>query len=99
MISRRHFLSIAAAIIVVPELIVPKRTFFLPPKGGWYSPDTWQSVVSRYRYVVMERLPLGISLSAEGVLSGMPLAPGSYVARIEAIEGVFHDTWGDLRDI
>lgn len=24
-----------AAALVVPELFVPKRTFFLPPKGGW----------------------------------------------------------------
>lgn len=38
MISRRQFVGIlagAAAAIAVPELLVPKRTFFLPPPGGW----------------------------------------------------------------
>jgi hypothetical protein len=36
--NRRGFLSVlagAAAAIIVPELLVPKRTFFLPPVGGW----------------------------------------------------------------
>jgi len=38
MISRRQFLTyaaIGAGVIAVPELLLPKRTFFLPPKGGW----------------------------------------------------------------
>jgi hypothetical protein len=37
-VSRRGFLGClagAAAAIAVPELLVPKRTFFLPPDGGW----------------------------------------------------------------
>lgn len=36
--NRRGFLSLlapAAALIVAPELLLPKRTFFLPPVGGW----------------------------------------------------------------
>lgn len=36
--NRRGFLSLlapAAALIVAPELLLPKRTFFLPPAGGW----------------------------------------------------------------
>lgn len=36
--NRRGFLSLiapAAALIVAPELFIPKRTFFLPPAGGW----------------------------------------------------------------
>lgn len=36
--NRRSFLSLiapAAALIVAPELLLPKRTFFLPPAGGW----------------------------------------------------------------
>lgn len=36
--NRRGFLSLiapAAALIVAPELLLPKRTFFLPPGGGW----------------------------------------------------------------
>ena len=40
MISRRQFLTyaaIGAGAIAVPELLLPKRTFFLPPKGGWNS--------------------------------------------------------------
>jgi hypothetical protein len=33
--NRRGFLLTAPALLVLPELIVPKRTFFLPPMGGW----------------------------------------------------------------
>jgi len=41
-ISRRSFLTgaaIATGALIVPELIAPKRAFFLPPKGGW----DWQA--------------------------------------------------------
>lgn len=40
--NRRGFLTLlagAAAIAAVPELFVPKRTFFLPPAGGWLRDD------------------------------------------------------------
>lgn len=40
MISRRRFLFGAAAALILPELLLPKRTFFLPPSGGW-SPMLW----------------------------------------------------------
>jgi hypothetical protein len=37
--NRRGFLSLIAksapAALVLPELILPKRTFFLPPTDGW----------------------------------------------------------------
>lgn len=36
--NRRGFLSLiapAAAALIVPQLLVPKRTIFLPPRGGW----------------------------------------------------------------
>lgn len=36
--KRRGFLGVltgAAAAIAVPELLLPKRTYFLPPAGGW----------------------------------------------------------------
>jgi hypothetical protein len=36
--NRRGFLSLlapAAAALVAPELLVPKRSIFLPPSGGW----------------------------------------------------------------
>lgn len=36
--NRRGFLSLlapAAALIVAPELLIPRRTFFLPPTMGW----------------------------------------------------------------
>lgn len=36
--NRRGFLSLlapAAAALIVPELLVPKRKIFLPPPGGW----------------------------------------------------------------
>lgn len=36
--NRRGFLSLiapAAALIAAPELLLPRKTFFLPPAGGW----------------------------------------------------------------
>jgi hypothetical protein len=40
--NRRNFISLAttaAGILLLPELLVPKRTFFLPPRGGWHKYD------------------------------------------------------------
>ena len=40
MVSRRKFLSFlagAAGAVAVPALLVPNRSFFLPPPGGWPS--------------------------------------------------------------
>jgi hypothetical protein len=37
-VNRRGFLSLlapAAAALMVPELLVPKRTIFLPPRRRW----------------------------------------------------------------
>ncbi len=37
-VSRRGFLlglGASAATLAVPELLLPSKSFFLPPKGGW----------------------------------------------------------------
>lgn len=35
-ISRRTFLiGLTTSALVLPELVAPRRTFFLPPSGGW----------------------------------------------------------------
>lgn len=40
--KRRDFIQLLAsavpAALILPELIVPKRTFFLPPAAGWLPP-------------------------------------------------------------
>lgn len=36
--KRRAFLGLMAAVpaaLILPELLMPNRTFFLPPTGGW----------------------------------------------------------------
>lgn len=41
--NRRGFLAalgLAAGAVAAPELLVPRRTFFLPPKGGWRAAET-----------------------------------------------------------
>lgn len=38
--NRRSFLALLPAALILPELLLPKRTFFLPPSGGW-SPMLW----------------------------------------------------------
>lgn len=40
-LNRRGFLAalgLATGALAVPELWTPKRTFFLPPRGGWIVP-------------------------------------------------------------
>lgn len=46
--NRRGFLralAVGVPAIVAPaalvELLAPKRTIFLPPRGGWYSPEVY----------------------------------------------------------
>lgn len=41
------FLAPAAALIVAPELLIPKRTFFLPPAGGWHDHMTATECIAR----------------------------------------------------
>ena len=33
--NRRDLLLALPAALVLPELVVPRRTWFLPPRGGW----------------------------------------------------------------
>jgi len=50
MITRRLFLGLAAGAagaLILPELIVPKRTFFLPPPGGWRPQDYTHVITTR----------------------------------------------------
>jgi hypothetical protein len=41
-VNRRRFLSLLAATapaaLILPELLIPKRSFFLPPAEGWVAP-------------------------------------------------------------
>jgi hypothetical protein len=42
-------LAPAAALIVAPELLIPRKTFFLPPIGGWYGYMTATEVLARQK--------------------------------------------------
>jgi hypothetical protein len=64
-VNRRNFLSLIAAAapaaLIAPELILPKRTFFLPPAGGWAQPslaDIWLDFANDVR-------PAGVAVSVE----------------------------------
>jgi hypothetical protein len=56
MLSRRKFLGLvgagAAALILPPELLLPRKTFFLPPTGGWAQPSLEQLWLDYARQVV-----------------------------------------------
>lgn len=41
------FLAPAAALIVAPEILIPRKTFFLPPAGGWRDHMTATEVLAR----------------------------------------------------
>lgn len=59
--NRRSFLTIAglsAAGLIVPELILPKRSFFLPPAGGWEQPSLAELWLNYARDIV----PIGVEL-------------------------------------
>lgn len=62
--KRRAFLGLIAAAIpaslILPELLIPKRSFFLPPTGGWAQPslaDLWLSYAQEVR-------PAGVGVTA-----------------------------------
>jgi hypothetical protein len=61
--NRRNFLSLvgaSAAALIAPELLIPKRTFFLPPAGGWAQP----SIASLWLDYVNQIRPAGILVTA-----------------------------------
>ena len=52
-VNRRGFLAalgLATGAIAVPELWTPKRTFFLPPRGGWVPPPGTVAIQNPYTY-------------------------------------------------
>lgn len=61
--NRRGFLGLVAAAVpalILPELLLPKRTFFLPPAGGWAQPslaEMWLNWAEDIR-------PAGVLMSA-----------------------------------
>ncbi len=69
--NRRDFLRIAsplaAAGLILPELLLPKRTFFLPPTAGW-CPDIqqWINEDMRQAFLAAER-----NMWGRGSLTGM----------------------------
>lgn len=84
--NRRGFLGLVAAAVpalILPELLVPKRTFFLPPAGGWAQP----SLASMWLdYVNLIRTP-GMLVTASEVSTSL-VGPGIYerpYGRIELV--------------
>lgn len=58
MVTRRQFLGLlagATAALVVPALLEPERTFFLPPRGGWRPQDFGDFDTANLRYKAYER--------------------------------------------
>lgn len=56
--NRRNFVSMLTGALVAPALFMPKRTFFLPPVGGWPHPALGYTV--RYAEIAdnLYKLPL-----------------------------------------
>ena len=78
--NRRKFLGLIAAApaaLILPELLLPNRSFFLPPAGGWAQPhltDMWLDYANLVR-------PAGIAVSivrrsAIPEIRVVPTAPG-----------------------
>jgi hypothetical protein len=64
MISRRKFFGLlAAGAIIAPELLLPRKTFFLPPMGGWISPLASLKIEFDDQWVTRD-------MYAEGLASG-----------------------------
>jgi hypothetical protein len=54
--NRRGFLSALPAALAAGELLVPKRTFFLPPRGGWFDPAAKWAVKTEGGYFYSHEL-------------------------------------------
>ena len=68
--NRRDFFKFAASaggILLLPELLSPRRTFFLPPVGGW----------RRYDYV---SIALGYMVTYQDIANNLyaPPQPAAY---------------------
>lgn len=82
--NRRGFLTLAgtaAAALAIPELWIPKRTFFLPPRGGWLPPRT-SAIQEPYAYQwtwlsggsgLTITSPLAASMAFEGFGDGIAM--------------------------
>lgn len=71
--NRRKFLGLIAAAapaaLILPELILPKRSFFLPPVGGWAQPslaELWLDYANTIR-------PAGVIFTATTSLIRLPM--------------------------
>jgi hypothetical protein len=83
MVTRRKFLGIlagATAAIAVPELLIPKRTFFLPPLGGWRPTDlTYLEQGRRYAEAMARSLMHTKLIARAHVLETLPFQEPSPV--------------------
>jgi len=99
MITRRLFLGLAAGAagaLILPELIIPKRTFFLPPPGGWRPQDYTQVTTARtitlpgvHSFQVGQQLTFsnGETQTIIGVSPRQIVLSPGYGARLEAHDG------------
>lgn len=96
--NRRGFLGVlagATTAIVVPELLLPKRTFFLPPAGGWGNPIPFREPspvlfqMLRELEEMSERLSQGWT-DPSGVFGRLPEIPPVPGYRVEWIPSRLH---------
>lgn len=73
LMDRRGFLGLIAsavpAALILPELLLPTRTFFLPPAGGWAQPsltEMWLNYANEIR-------PAGVLVTAAISLIRQPM--------------------------
>ena len=104
MITRRQFLTttgLAIAGLIIPELVLPQKTFFLPPPGGWPKDYAKQAVEAEKRYFYQWGIrgegeveivdSNGVTIKAVQAISG----PGNGWKIIEG-DTLVHEDWSDF---
>lgn len=67
------FLAAAGAAIAVPELLVPKKSFFLPPAGGWKTYDlrNWNFGLDDFEERVLQPAMQRLSVQIDEQMCGL----------------------------
>jgi hypothetical protein len=95
--NRRHFLALigatAPAALILPELLVPHRTFFLPPSGGWAPSlgDLWLDYVNLARPAGVE-----VTIRVDFIARKPAIVELNSIGRLELV--LPEETDAELRD-
>jgi hypothetical protein len=79
--ARRGFLALLAPALAVPALLIPRRSFFLPPMGGWPGKGLTSADLQRMKAAMLRAAEMAanppIVMASEDVLEAFSQRPGA----------------------